>query len=37
MESVIVELRAAEGGEDAKQIVEQQFAIYTKVGARGRL
>jgi len=37
MDSVIVELRAAEGGEDAKQLVEDQFAIYTRMGARGRL
>lgn len=28
MESVIVELRAGEGGEDAKLLVEELFGIY---------
>ena len=32
--SVIVEIRAAEGGEDAKLLVRDQFAIYVKMGAR---
>ena len=34
MESVIVEIRAAEGGDDAKDLVHEQFSIYTKLGAR---
>ncbi len=34
MESVIVEIRAAEGGKDAKLLVEDQFAVYVKVGVR---
>jgi protein subunit release factor A len=32
--SVIVEIRAAEGGNDAKLLVQDQFAIYVKLGAR---
>jgi protein subunit release factor A len=32
--SIIVEIRAAEGGDDAKLLVEEQFAIYAKLGAR---
>jgi len=35
--SVIVEIRAAEGGSDAKLLVEEQAAIYLKVGARREL
>ena len=31
---VIVELRAAEGGADAKQLVEEQTAIYARRAAR---
>ncbi len=31
---VIVEIRAAEGGDDAKLLVEEQLAIYVKLGAR---
>jgi hypothetical protein len=31
---VIVEIRAAEGGADAKQLVEEQLAIYTRLGGR---
>ena len=34
MESVIVEIRAAEGGEDAKLLVAEQYAIYGKMGVR---
>lgn len=34
METVIVEIRAAEGGEDAKLLVKEQFAVYAKAGAR---
>jgi protein subunit release factor A len=32
--SIIVEIRAAEGGEDAKLLVTDQFSIYSKLGAR---
>jgi len=32
--SLIVEIRAAEGGEDAKLLVRDQFALYVKRGAR---
>lgn len=32
--SVIVEIRAAEGGKDAKLLVEDQFAIYKKMATR---
>ncbi len=35
--SVIVEIRAAEGGDDAKLLVEEQFKIYCKRAARRRL
>jgi protein subunit release factor A len=35
--SVIVEIRAAEGGDDAKLLVEEQFAIYARHCARGGL
>jgi len=35
--SVIVEIRAAEGGNDAKLLVQDQFAIYAKVGVRRSL
>lgn len=31
---LIVEIRAAEGGTDAKLLVEDQFAIYQKVASR---
>lgn len=34
MSSMIVEIRAGEGGEDAKLLVEEQFKLYTKMGAR---
>lgn len=34
MTSVIVEIRAAEGGQDAKILVNHQLAIYQKVGKR---
>jgi len=30
MESIVVEIRAAEGGMDAKLLVEQQVGIYKK-------
>ena len=32
--STIVEIRAAEGGSDAKLLVRDQFVIYTKLAAR---
>lgn len=35
--SIIVEIRAAEGGDDAKSLVEEQFAIYVRLGVRERL
>jgi len=35
--SVIVEIRAAEGGDDAKTLVDEQFAIYAKRALRDGL
>lgn len=32
--SVIVEIRAAEGGDDAKNLVFEQFGIYARVAQR---
>ena len=32
--AITVEIRAAEGGEDAKLLVREQFAIYGKLAAR---
>jgi hypothetical protein len=32
--TVIVEIRAAEGGADAKLLVEEQIAIYTRLASR---
>jgi protein subunit release factor A len=37
MEALILEIRAAEGGDDAKALVHEQFTIYAKAGARGCL
>lgn len=34
MNSVIVEIRAAEGGDDAKLLVQEQLGIYAKIGVR---
>lgn len=34
METVIVEVRAAEGGNHAKALVIEQFGIYARMGAR---
>lgn len=34
MESVIVEIRAAEGGDDAKELVSEQLRIYSYMGAK---
>jgi protein subunit release factor A len=31
MESVIVEIRAGEGGDDAKLLVREQFAVYGRL------
>jgi protein subunit release factor A len=31
---IIVEIRAAEGGEDAKLLVDDQFAIYARLAAK---
>ena len=35
--SVIIEIRAAEGGDHAKALVPRQFAIYRKLECRGSL
>jgi hypothetical protein len=35
--SVIVEIRAAEGGDDAKSLVEEQLALYAKRALRDGL
>ena len=37
MERVLVEIRAAEGGADAKLLVSDQFAIYVKAAERAYL
>lgn len=34
MRSLIVEIRAAEGGADSKLLVEDQWTIYQKMAAR---
>lgn len=34
---LIVEIRAAEGGDDAKLLCDEQLAIYRKAAARGHL
>lgn len=34
MDCVIVEIRAAEGGDDAKALVYEQTAIYARLAAR---
>lgn len=36
-ESVVVEIRAAEGGEDAKLLVRDQFSVYAKASVRSGL
>jgi protein subunit release factor A len=36
-EAVVVEIRAAEGGADAKLLVEDQLAIYLRLGGRRSL
>ena len=35
--AIIVEIRAAEGGDDAKQLVEEQTQIYSKVCSKRSL
>ena len=37
MDAVIVEIRAGEGGTDAKLLVEKMAKIYRKYAERGRL
>jgi len=37
MPSLIIELRAAEGGQDAKLLVLEQYNLYRKLEARGCL
>jgi protein subunit release factor A len=34
MDAILVEIRAAEGGDDAKQLVVEQFSVYSKRAAR---
>jgi protein subunit release factor A len=34
MDSVIVEIRAGEGGDDAKALVREQFAVYARLMER---
>jgi len=34
MTSILVEIRAAEGGEDSKLLVEDQLKIYSKMAAQ---
>lgn len=35
--ATIIEIRAAEGGEDAKLLVYEQFGVYRKLETRGCL
>jgi len=37
METLILEIRAAEGGDDAKLLVYEQLGIYQKLAIRERL
>lgn len=34
---IIIEIRAAEGGDDAKLLVQEQMAIYLRLGSRRSL
>jgi protein subunit release factor A len=34
MSSIVVEIRAAEGGADAKLLVRDQFVVYVKLAER---
>ena len=36
-ENVVVEIRSAEGGEDAKSLVIEQYHIYAKMVSKSRL
>lgn len=31
-----IEIRAAEGGDDAKLLVNEMYSLYAKAGSRGR-
>lgn len=35
--TLIIEIRAAEGGDDAKLLVHEQFAVYQKLAVREHL
>ena len=37
MDTIILEIRAAEGGDDAKLLVGDQFALYARMCARRSL
>lgn len=37
MESILVEIRAAVGGDDAKMLITKQYKVYSKYCARGSL
>ena len=37
METIVVEIHAAEGGSDAKLLIVEQLAIYKKYCIRGHL
>ncbi len=37
MDRILIEIRAAEGGNDAKLLVCEQLRIYAKAATRGRL
>jgi protein subunit release factor A len=37
MSSLIVEIRAAEGGEDSRLLVQEQFGIYARAASLHRL
>jgi protein subunit release factor A len=34
MESLVIEIRAAEGGDDAKLLVVEQFRVYARLAQR---
>jgi protein subunit release factor A len=34
MESIVIEIKAAEGGDDAKLLVEDMLGVYAKVAVR---
>lgn len=36
-ETIVIEIRAAEGGADAKLLVEEQLAIYRRLAQRRKL